>query len=167
MPMFTFVAVWLYGCNQTMPNYADWITRDQVAQRLGVMPRTVAEFIVKGKLKPKKYQRPGVGGGPVNLFDPAEVDALLQERANTKLEIMPAAMQPLRPTNALQAAQPTTAAHVVTLPMEPLPPKRYLMLDEAAQYTGLGKSYIAANAKGRPHGPHGATVYSREELDKL
>ena len=59
----------------------------EVARRLGVKPRTVIDMVTKGKLHPVKYQRPGVAGGAISLFDPAEVAAVMQERAIANMEV--------------------------------------------------------------------------------
>jgi hypothetical protein len=152
-------------------NVADGLTTEQVAQRLGVKPRTVHHHVQTGNLRPVKYLRPGIEGGKVNLFDPAEIDAFIQQRVDAKTALVPAnGPGPLVPVvrNAplsvvrvpeQLAARPLTASD--------LKDKRYLTIEEAIAYTGLGEFFITAKVKTHPIGPRASLVYKRSDLDKL
>jgi len=54
-----------------------------------------------------------------------------------------------------------------SLPPSELRCKLYLTEDEAVEYTGLGRGYIRANAKGKTNGPNRSTMYRRDDLGKL
>jgi hypothetical protein len=142
-------------------------TVERVAKELGVKERTVYHHVRQKNLHPVKFIRPGVGGAPVSLFDPAEVEAFLQLRVDAKTEIVPAGDSGPLPVrqNVAVARIPAQLAHsAVALPVDR---KRYLTLDEAVEYTGLGEFYIAQNCESWPIGPHRKLVFKRTDLDKL
>lgn len=146
------------------PDPATWLSSADVARELGVRPRTVIDMVQKGKLNPAKYQRPGMAGGAISLFDPAEVSRLGDERVADRTEVVPVngpgpVVRP-RP----QLLLPGTVEPVPTLPIDR---KLFLTLEEAVAYTGLGKSHIAASVPGLALGPHRRMVYRRAQLDQL
>lgn len=150
------------------PDPATWLSTADVARQLGVKPRTVIDLVQRGKLGPKKYQRPGHSGGKVSLFDPAEVQALIDQRLAAKTEVVPIndpgplVRSPLAVVRAPEpAAVPFMHASV------PIPQKRYLSLEEAVAYTGLGAGYIGQHCESWPIGPHRKRVFRREDLDQL
>jgi hypothetical protein len=148
----------------SQPDPATWLTTSDVSRQLGVKPRTVADLVWKERLHPVKYARPGMTGGAINLFDPAEVEALADERRAAKTEIVPAgtAVAP-RPSMLLPAVR-VIDSPVTSLPIDR---KRYLTIEEAVAYTGLGEFYIHNNCQSWPIGPHRRAVYERKDLDTL
>jgi len=158
------------------PDMSTWITTADAARRLGVKPRTVVDMVTKGKLHPKKYQRPNVAGGAISLYDPAEVEAILQQRAIANTEVMPAgAMMPApRAVSLVRSidapAVPADGRLAAILATMQAPP-RWLRYDEAVVYTGLGESrlreLVSAGKITTDRGPRGSTVLRRGDLDKL
>lgn len=167
---------------------AAWITTAETARRLGLKPRSVIDAVTKGKLHPRKYLRPGVAGGAISLFDPAEVAAVMQARAIANTEVMPA--------GALIPA-PQTAVSVVHTIDGPAGDQRkdvekqrrkeaverrlaaflgrhtaplWLRYDEAVLHTGLAEKRLrelVANGKIRTdQGPHDSTVLWRADVEK-
>jgi hypothetical protein len=158
------------------PDLGTWITTADVARRLAVKPRTVIDMVTKGKLHPQKYQRPGVAGGAISLFDPAEVAAILHQRAVANMEVLPAGEMPAprAAASVLRAidgpavpAEGRLAAIVATMQAPP----RWLRYDEAVIFTGLGKSrleeLVSAGQVKTDRGPKGCIVLWRPDLEKL
>jgi len=159
------------------PDMSTWITTADAARRLGVKPRTVVDMVTKGKLHPKKYQRPNVAGGAISLYDPAEVDAILQQRAIANTEVMPAGAMMPAPRAAVSVlrsidgpagtADGRLAAIVATMQAPPL----WLQYPEAVLFTGLGESrlreFVKAGQVKTDRGPRGAVVLLRTDLEKL
>jgi predicted DNA-binding transcriptional regulator AlpA len=150
------------------------LTIDDIAQLAGVTRRAVIDWVSKKWIQPRDYhKRPGKQGAAISLFDPADVDELLRRRVAAKTQVLPAdAPGPV--VRSTMAVVPTSAAVVPTseepkpavVPL-PIDHKRYLTLDQAVEYTGLGKAYIREHATGWPIGPHRSTVFRRADLDKL
>lgn len=147
-----------------------WLTSAEASKRLGVKYRTVLDMVRKGQLHPKKYVRPGVAGGAVSMFDPGEVDSLIEKRIAAKTEI--ASGNDLGPLMHAFVQPPSyqpklVPAPVLTRPPLPINQKLYLTIDEASEYTGLSKSYIRQNVPGRKIGVNGATVWRRQHLEEM
>ena len=152
-------------------------TTERVAEELGVKTRTVHHHVQAGNLHPQKYVRPGVEGGAINLFNPAEVTQFLQKRTDGKTKILPPddsgprLLPAKNPGSLSRMHQPALeVAHVreaFTAPLLPIDRKRYLTTEEAVLYTGLGSRYIQQNCESWPIGPRGKRVFRREDLDKL
>jgi len=142
------------------PDLSQWWTTERVSQELGVKPRTVHHHVQSGNLHPQKHVRPGVEGGAVNLFDPAEVEAFVQKKVDGRTEIVPASHPgPL----------PVRRAEVLYLPPPavPLGEKLYVSIDEAMALTGLGKGFIENALTGAKVGPRGRRVYRVSALRTL
>jgi hypothetical protein len=143
-------------------------TTERVAQELGVKVRTVHHHVQAGNLHPQKYYRRGYEGGPINLFDPAEVQAYAQCRVDARTEV--AVTGPLPPSQALvkpvvyDVPEPKPQAQA---PLVPVERKRFLTLIEAVAYTGLGGFYLLEHCESRRIGPHTARVFRRKDLDRL
>ena len=147
------------------PDPATWLTTSDVSRQLGVKPRTVADLVWKERLHPVKYVRPGMTGGAINLFDPAEVAALEDERRAAKTEVLPAdSLATAISRTALALPRIVETPFMQTLPIDR---KRYLTIEEAVAYTGLGAWYIQSLCQSWNIGPRRRAVYSREELDTL
>lgn len=148
------------------PDPATWLSSADVARELGVKPRTVVDLVQKEKLHPLKYQRPGHTGGAISLFDPAEVAGLADERRASRTEVVPVndGLFPVAPRPASLPMVRVVEAESLSLPIDR---KRYLSLEEASAYTGVGKEYIRRHCEPWPIGPHGRIVYRRVDLDQL
>lgn len=145
---------------KSQPDLSKWWTTERVSQELGVKPRTVHHHVQSGNLHPRKHVRPGVEGGAVNLFDPAEVEAFVQKKVDGRTEIVPASHPgPL----------PVRRAEVLYLPPPavPLQEKLYVSLEEAMALTGLGRGYILTQLEGKKIGPHGRLVFRVSALKTL
>jgi hypothetical protein len=131
----------------------------------------VIDWVSKKWIQPRDYhKRPGKQGAAISLFDPGDVDELLRRRVAAKTQVLPAdAPGPVvRSTMAVvpMTEEPKPAAITAVAPL-PIDHKRYLTLEQAVEYTGLGKAYIREHATGWPIGPHRSTVFRRADLDKL
>lgn len=153
-----------------------WLTSKEAASRLGVKYRTLLDFVQRGYLHPEKISRAGVAGGPVSMFDPAEVESLAARRTAAGTAIVPvSAPGPLaknpEPVNFMQSS--VQDAPIQAQPDEskryplPIDRKLWLTMEEAVAYTGLGAFYIRAQAQGRRIGPNTAIVYRREDLEEI
>ena len=58
--------------------YADWMTKEQAAERIGVSVKTVERMADNQKLQ--KRQRARAGGSPIAVFHPGDVDRAASER---------------------------------------------------------------------------------------
>lgn len=58
--------------------YADWMTKEQAAERIGVSVKTVERMADNQKLQ--KRQRARAGGSPVAVFHPGDVDRAASAR---------------------------------------------------------------------------------------
>ena len=91
----------------------------------------------------------------------------LREAQDTAAQVIPKD-SPIPVPQAVAPIQPGPIKRLAAaLPPPPMQPRPFMTLDEASQYTGLGKSYIAAHVEGLNAGPHGAMVYRRRDLDAL
>ena len=159
-------------------NYADWLTKNQVAERLHVSTKTVETLASKGKLHQVTLTRDGKP--PIVVYHPGDVAREVKHRnVNGDAFLVPVERQQQGPdvatamVGALAAIAdrvqqaPSDEPEVETLTPSELRYKLYLTEDEAAAYTGLGKGYLRANAEGKTIGPRGAYVYRRVDLEKL
>ena len=147
------------------PDLSQWWTTERVAQELRVKPRTVHHHVQSGNLHPQKHVRPGVEGGAVNLFDPAEIEAFQQHRVDRKTEIVPASHPGPLARLMRSAAEPLPVQSAV--PNVPLSDKLYVSIEEAMALTGLGRGYIETQMEGQKIGPHGRRVYRVSALKTL
>lgn len=69
--------------------YADWLTKEQAAQKLGVSERTVMRLAGDKKIQQKL--RPRSGGSPLAVFNPEDVERIASERSAVEGEpfVMP------------------------------------------------------------------------------
>ena len=147
--------------SRLQPDLSKWWTTERVAQELGVKPRTVHHHVQSGNLHPQKHVRPGVEGGAVNLFEPAEVEAFLQKKVDRKTELVPASHP-----GPLVRRKPPQSLAVLPFPV-PLHEKIYVSLEEAMTLTGLGRGYILTQLEGKKIGPHGRLVFRVSALKTL
>lgn len=143
------------------PDVSHWWTTERVAEELGVKPRTVHHHVQAGNLHPQKRVRPGVGGGAVNLFDPAEITDFLQQKLNRKTELVP-----VNHPGPLVRSNGNFVTPVLPFPV-PLHEKLYVSLEEAMALTGLGRGYIQTQLEGQKIGPHGRLVFRVSALKTL
>ena len=149
--------------------YADWFTKQEAAQRIGVSVKTVERLADAGKLQQKMRSRPG--GTDVAVFHPNDVEREASERAATagKPFVMPAGATPASAIvpAAPQAGATPAGAMVPAAPQTPLAaPDRdtgneptvaiakrlallsiahialWLRYEEAVAFTGLGESRL-------------------------
>jgi hypothetical protein len=127
-----------------------WLTTQEVATRLRVKPRTVADLVVRGLLHPQKYKRPGKAGAPISLFDPDEVNSLDPQRPADRTKVLPAG-------SVAPAA-----------PLLPLVPATSVAADFAQM---LGVSIVRALATVKPSAeiltPADAALYAKLSVDTL
>lgn len=62
--------------------YADWMTKEQAAERIGVSVKTVERMADNQKLQ--KRQRARAGGSPIAVFHPGDVDRAAAERSKAQ-----------------------------------------------------------------------------------
>jgi hypothetical protein len=146
-------------------NLDTWLPMGDVIAQTGMSERTIYRMVTEGKLK--QAQRPVPGRRPLSVFDPDDVAGLV---AST-MKPNGSALQTVAQTNVLdilrQALHPDEDAGAAPLLPSELQVKLYLTEAEAVEYTGLGRGYIRANAKGKTIGPNRSTVYRRADLEKL
>lgn len=164
--------------------YADWFTKQEAAQRIGISVKTVERLADAGKLQQKMRPRPG--GTDVAVFHPNDVEREASERAATagKPFVMPPGTAP---AGAIVPAAPQTLA--VPLPAVPPPAVRsidtaavrlallsvrhvplWMRYDEAVAFSGLSESRLRELVKAgeikTERGPRGAVVLRHADLKR-
>lgn len=117
---------------------ADWLTKQQAADALGVSTRTVQQLASEGKLRTLK--RAVEGGAPIAIYDPDDVAKEREKRA--KLEVM----APAKVDGGQSISRPLeqiVAALLARPGQSPLDdPPMNLTLAEASAASGLPASYL-------------------------
>ena len=150
---------------QSKPDLSSWPTHTEAAQRLGTNERTIHRWIASGRLK--RAYRPATGRKPIVVVDPADVEQIRKERLPPVVltgdpdgsmqhvrmvsESGPAAVE-RRPSDQRGAdGDPFAglAAHLARLAaaFPTAQPKPWLTLDEAAEYSGLPRAWLIAQAR--------------------
>lgn len=135
----------------------------EVLAQTGLSQRTVYRMVAEGRLKQAQRRIPG--RRPMSVFDPGGV-------AEITASTFRPSVQPQRSTpedgnkidkHGSQAEQSSDSP----IPPSELSFKLYLNEEEAIRYTGFGRAFLRAHAKGRMIGPNGSKVYRRVDLEKL
>lgn len=174
------------------PDYSTWLTKAQAAEAIGVSTKTIEKFADDGKLQQTEWKRPE-GGPRIVVYHPRDVERLRKERnpdapafvlpmltddkpASSSKAVAVRRQQP-SPEQFIQILAAAVGASQSTSQTSQkqvrLAERLYLTVDQAAEYTGLGVSYIRRQvAEGRLKpakgaGPHGADVLRRRDLEKL
>ena len=137
-------------------NLADWLTEEQAAAALTVVPRTLLRYVEAGKLEQRKRPRPGKKAE--NVYNPDDV-ARLQPQAHVMPEVVaeqPAPDRELAPPTAppafaaafLQGIQ-TIVSLIQTNQTDSEKASAYenklvVSLAEAAQYSGFSRRFLRA-----------------------
>lgn len=127
------------------PDYSTWYTKQQVADALGVSTKTVQELAKKGRLQQAEWKRP-IGGMPLAVYAPDEVDRLAGERKTPKPFVVPAA-EPNGNGHALRVVDGDGAAMIQTIlrtiqKASGSSERLFLTIDQAADFTGLTAAFI-------------------------
>lgn len=159
------------------PDLNSWIERLEVARRLGIEPRTVTDLITRRVLRPVKFKRHGKGGAAVNLFDPAEVESVRQQRAAAaaKPQVLAAALtMPALPqiSDLAKAADLVRLADRAGIELDSLTDREVVTLDEAARISGYGRGTLealiaAGNLAAKRVGRRGSVVIRRADLARV
>ena len=151
------------------PNLSDWLTSQEAARRLSVKYRTLLDIVSKGRLHPRKIVREGVSGGAVSMFDPAEVESLLEQRTIAKTEIVPVKEQgiPAVMQTSLQTAQ--IPVHGSSLALALQGHEQFLTIEDAVLYIGLPYAELDRLVKSGelPARKAGRWYIRRRDLDRL
>ncbi len=126
--------------------YADWPTKQQVADETGVSVRTLERMIQQKQLQ--VAQRRISGRKPLVVISPADVERLKQESLEPQAFVMPEekkragskALTRATPPAALLDAISVLASQSATSVR--LAERVFLSVPEAAAFTGLPKSYL-------------------------
>jgi len=160
--------------------YADWPTKEEAAQRIGVSVKTVERLADDKKLQQKFRPRPG--GTPLAVFHPGDVERIASERAAGAARpfVMPPEAVIPSPASTLPALrqpslEPGAFAELlgaaIARALSAVKPSDLIFTpDEAAIYSKrskitLGRLRIEGklpNAGSKRH-----PLYRREDLDKL
>jgi hypothetical protein len=129
------------------PKYADWQTKSEAAEALGVNEKTIERLAAAKQLK--QAFRPEPGKRAAAVYDPADVARVLEERRAKKeiaLTPHPARVKPISNPAwlpALQSIGPALEALKALAPVPvPIAQKLMLTLDEAVIYSGMPKAYL-------------------------
>jgi hypothetical protein len=165
--------------------FSDWLTKEQAAKRLGVSVKTVERLAVDKKIQ--KRMRPRIGGSPLAVFHPGDVERLVSQQAVNEPFVVPDESTAEKENQIVPAAAAGLPAFVQALsslsnqfaaggsrelPLADLKEKRYLTIAEASRIDGRRKDIIRklAKARGLIHkalGPSRADLIRRADLDKL
>jgi excisionase family DNA binding protein len=168
------------------PDYSTWPTKQEAANAIGVSTKTVEKFADDGKLQQFEWKRPE-GGPRIMVYHPRDVERLRKARnPNAPPFILPAdekttetsraiAVRPSVPEPFLQAlaAAVQSGASQNSEKRVRLAEQLYLTIEEAAEYAGLGVTFLRrqiADGKLNPlrgAGPRGADVLRRTDLEAL
>jgi hypothetical protein len=156
---------------------ATWFNLAQTARELGLKPRTVAEWIKRGKLHPQKYRQPGRAGADSNLFDPREVAELRAALEAAKMKPAPATLPVVISNSRAVTVGPrvdkddtsnTAFALMEAQYREALRHDKYLTLTEASRLTKLSQEEIRTRLKDVVRrGAGNSNVYPREAVEGL
>lgn len=123
-----------------MSDLSAWLNKQEAAQRLGVSERTLDRMADKG---PERRMRARPGRKPEPVFNPEDV-----ERLASKAFVVPAALVPSEelatrqgPPPVLQMLLSVIQSLATTSHAKPQA-ALFLTLDEAAEYSGLSKSFL-------------------------
>lgn len=149
------------SARESQPDLSSWPTHTEAAQRLGTNERTIHRWIAAGRLT--RAYRPATGRKPIVVVDPADLEQIRRERLPPVVmagdpdgsmqhvrmvsESEPAAVERHRGPDGDPFAG--LAAHLARLAAAfPTPqPKPWLTLDEAAEYSGLPRAWLIAQAR--------------------
>jgi excisionase family DNA binding protein len=136
------------------PEYSDWLTKQEAADAIGVSTKTIEKFSAEGKLQSAKRSQPG--RPPAAVYHPGDVEALRKERnPDAQPFVLPRESQALQTTSP--TASPTSQIVVASAVLDalglaaramtdavgkPEPPRLFLTLDQAAEFSGLPRSYL-------------------------
>jgi len=132
----------------------NWPTMAEAAVRLGTNERTIRRWIDAGKLRPE--ERPAPGRKPLVIVDPEDVGRLQAERqppvvmreeragSNDTANPNSMALAPFVPANAA-SLQHFLAGVSHAYPVSRTKP--WLTLDEAAEFSGLPRGWLLAQAR--------------------
>lgn len=148
---------------------SSWLTSEETAKRLGVKYRTLLDIVKKGQLRPEKVARAGVAGGPVSMFDPAQVEALAEQRAAVRTEVIPAGDTGI--SAVMQTSVQAAGNHLnkTRLLAAVAGREQFLTVEEAAVYIGLPCAELDRLVKSGelPGRKAGRWYIRRRDLDKL
>jgi excisionase family DNA binding protein len=120
---------------------ADWLTKQQAADALGVSTRTIQQLASEGKLR--TLRRAVEGGPPISIYDPEDVAREKEKRA--KLAVIP---QPSPGEGDARQKQSVPLDLIATLLLRRAiaddPPPMNLTLLEASALAGLPRKYLRA-----------------------
>jgi excisionase family DNA binding protein len=160
--------------HKQQPDLSSWPTHTEAAARLATNERTIRRWIESGRLK--AAYRPATGRKPIAVVDPEDVERLRSERQQvvvvetTPMQISPMKIAPDFSESDARAVGPHLigvpadqaaalvrsadpfaglAAHLTRLAAAfPTPqPKPWLGLAEAAEYSGLPRDWLLAQAR--------------------
>jgi hypothetical protein len=70
-----------------MSQFADWLTKEQAAEKVGVSTKTIEREAARRRLQRRIRSRPG--GSPIAVYDPAGVERMASERRAVDGEVLP------------------------------------------------------------------------------
>lgn len=130
--------------------YADWLTKAEAAQLLGISERTLERLVARGEVQQAARRIPG--RKPLVVLHPGDVEKIRQETAQPAF-VVPEQETALTPASANRATLPPGPGLVEMLVLslqrqeqaaqrQEQAIRRYLTLPEAADYVGLPQSYL-------------------------
>ena len=145
------------SARESQPDLSSWPTHTEAAQRLGTNERTIHRWIASGRLT--RAYRPATGRKPIVVVDPADLEQIRRERLppvvltgdhdgrTQHVQMLSESVEVERARGADPFAG--LAAHLARLAaaFPTAQPKPWLTLDEAAEYSGLPRAWLIAQAR--------------------
>jgi len=160
-----------------MKNYSDWLTKAETAQRLQCSAKTIERLARAGRIQQKQRTIPG-RSRPLPIYNPQDIERLESELLSPQafpvdeVEADPEAQPSRLPVKRQEAAtmavnlfQHLAEAQTQVRTAE----KLYLTLIEAAELSGLPKSYLLRLIKAEklPAFKFGGWRIRRRDLEEL
>lgn len=166
-----------------MADLTGWLTKQQVAQRLGVATKTVDRHILRGALSARILTRPGQV--PIKVIHPGDVERLAEDLAAQRVEMdttvnavvvhrdgaaqdgggnLPALRPQVAALPDLAAAVAKLAAALEGMKAPQVEAPAYIDMDAAVTLTGLKPSTIRAAIKSGEVKRRGRGLLRRADL---
>jgi excisionase family DNA binding protein len=145
------------------PKYSDWLTKSEAAAALECNEKTIERLAARKELK--QGFRPLAGRRPAAVYDPADVNRLVEQKRSAALS-SDAARAVVATEKKLPAPKPAMPAALEPSPV-PIVQNMFLTLEEAAAYTVLPKGLVLRLVRKRALGAikYGRWYIYRRDLE--
>jgi hypothetical protein len=135
---------------------AEWPTKQEAANALGVSTKTLEKYVQDGKLRQSMQNR--INLPPRAVIDPDTLARMISERSSLVRVERPQTPSQINPEKFLEA---------ISEPRVTWPVPLWLNEEQAVQYSGLGVGFLRSAVQWRKIGPRGSLVCRRADLDSL